>query len=393
MIAGEREDLAMADDDVVVGIDDGLLDDVADGENRGLRRIDDGVEAVDAEHAEVGDGERAALEFVGLELAVLGFAGERLGFAADLDERFVLRFLDDGGDEAVGDGDGEGELDVGELADGVALEGRVDGGDATDGLGGGLEDEIVEAELDRRGEFAERFVELHAEVEHRLGIDVDLEIEMGDGGLALEQALGDDGAHGRELGAAFPGHGTGAVDGATAAGGRMAIRRGVEDVILDDASAGTGAGERGKRDAFFGGDFFREGRGFDAATGRGGSRGYCDGLRSFLGRRGLGFGFGGCGGRRGCGGGRLVDLFILRADDADLGLDRNLGAFLNQNLAEDAGVEGLEVHGGLVGFDLGDDFAGPDRVAFLLEPFDERALGHGGAEQGHENVFGHRGVR
>ena len=33
----------------------------ANGENAGLRRIDDGGKRLDAEHAKVGDGERAAL--------------------------------------------------------------------------------------------------------------------------------------------------------------------------------------------------------------------------------------------------------------------------------------------------------------------------------------------
>src|ERR1700733_12347315 len=102
MIARERDALAMADDDLVVRANHRLLHDVADGEDRGLRRIDDRAEAVDAEHAEIRNSEGAALEFLGLELAVLGLARERFCLAADLDERLVLRFLDDRRDEALG---------------------------------------------------------------------------------------------------------------------------------------------------------------------------------------------------------------------------------------------------------------------------------------------------
>src|SRR3546814_17711087 len=42
----------------------------ADREDHRLGRIDDGVELLDAVHAQVGDGRRAALIFMGLQLAV-----------------------------------------------------------------------------------------------------------------------------------------------------------------------------------------------------------------------------------------------------------------------------------------------------------------------------------
>src|SRR5262245_18578197 len=47
-----------------VVLDDRALLAAADGEDRGLRRVDDGVEAVDAVHAKIGDRGRAALIFV-----------------------------------------------------------------------------------------------------------------------------------------------------------------------------------------------------------------------------------------------------------------------------------------------------------------------------------------
>ena len=49
----------------------------ADGEDRGLRRVEDGDELLDAEHAEVRDRERPALEVVRAELAVARARDER----------------------------------------------------------------------------------------------------------------------------------------------------------------------------------------------------------------------------------------------------------------------------------------------------------------------------
>ena len=63
VIIGRRR-LAVADDDAFLGR--------AHGEDRGLRRIEDGDELLDAVHAEVRDRERAALEVLAAELAVAG---------------------------------------------------------------------------------------------------------------------------------------------------------------------------------------------------------------------------------------------------------------------------------------------------------------------------------
>ncbi len=61
------------------------------------------------------------------------------------------------------------------------------------------------------------------------------------------------------------------------------------------------------------------------------------------------------------------------------------GAGGDQDLADRAFVDGLDLHGRLVGLDLGDHVAGLDLVAFLLQPLGERALFHGGRERGHQN--------
>ena len=44
-------------------------------------------------------------------------------------------------------------------------------------------------------------------------------------------------------------------------------------------------------------------------------------------------------------------------------------------------VDRLELHRRLVGLDLGEDVAGGDAVAFLDQPFGQRALLHGGGRE------------
>jgi hypothetical protein len=46
-------------------------------------------------------------------------------------------------------------------------------------------------------------------------------------------------------------------------------------------------------------------------------------------------------------------------------------------------------HGGLVGLDVSDGLADGDFVPFLDGPFGEGSLGHGVAELGHFDEFGH----
>src|SRR3990172_2856099 len=52
-------------------------------------------------------------------------------------------------------------------------------------------------------------------------------------------------------------------------------------------------------------------------------------------------------------------------------------------------AEGLDLHVGLVGLDLGDDVAALDGVAFLLQPLDDLAGLHGLAELGHQDLGDH----
>src|SRR3954452_18904751 len=60
VIAHEREHHLVAGDQLALVVHGRLLLELPDGEDRGLGRIDDRRELLDAEHPEVGDGERAA---------------------------------------------------------------------------------------------------------------------------------------------------------------------------------------------------------------------------------------------------------------------------------------------------------------------------------------------
>ena len=62
----------------LASLHDGLPGCAADGEDGGLGRVDDGGEFLDAEHAEVGDGEGGAGHLLGLEFAGAAEVGEDL---------------------------------------------------------------------------------------------------------------------------------------------------------------------------------------------------------------------------------------------------------------------------------------------------------------------------
>ena len=197
MVGGDADVHAQAGDDLAV-LDDGFLDGTADGEDGRLRRVDNGVEGLDAPCAEVGDGDCAAVEFIGLEFPVLGAGGEIFDGAGDGEQGFALRLLDDRGDKAVLHRDGDGQADVLEFHDVIAGEGGVDRRNRLGGVDRRLEDEVVDRILVAVG-FLRLVVDLLAQRHERGGIDLEVEVEMGDGGLGGEQARGDDLAHGREF--------------------------------------------------------------------------------------------------------------------------------------------------------------------------------------------------
>ena len=89
------------------------------------------------------------------------------------------------------------------------------------------------------------------------------------------------------------------------------------------------------------------------------------------------------------GGRGSFDGFARLADGTEGGADGDLRTGRRENLQKRAGEERFEFHRGLVGLDLGEHVAGFDGVAFLFQPFDQRAHRHGVAEFGHIDDLGH----
>jgi len=97
VVAGEAEIHAQAGDDLAV-FDNRFFDGGPDRKDRGLGWVDDRVEGFDAPGSEVGDGDGATVELVGLELFVFGADGEIFDGAGDREQGFRLCLLDDRGD-------------------------------------------------------------------------------------------------------------------------------------------------------------------------------------------------------------------------------------------------------------------------------------------------------
>ena len=89
------------------------------------------------------------------------------------------------------------------------------------------------------------------------------------------------------------------------------------------------------------------------------------------------------------GGGRF-DVLALAGQHRDHLVDRHVGgAFRHHDLGDGALVDRLDLHRRLVGLDLGDDVAGFDLVALLLQPLGKVALLHRGRQRRHEDVDRH----
>ena len=85
----------------------------ADRQDGRVRRIDHGGELLDAVHAEIGDRGRAALVFLGLELARPGAGGEDPSSRREIAvSDFGLGLADDRRDQAAGDRDRDADVGV-----------------------------------------------------------------------------------------------------------------------------------------------------------------------------------------------------------------------------------------------------------------------------------------
>jgi hypothetical protein len=108
-------------------------------------------------------------------------------------------------------------------------------------------------------------------------------------------------------------------------------------------------------------------------------------LRGAVARSGRRAGFGLCGRlrrrrggrRRGSGPVQSRSILAFLEKHGDHRVDGNaLAPFGHHDLTDGPLFDSLDFHRRLVGFDLRDDIAGGDLVAFLDMPFGERAFGH-----------------
>ena len=176
------------------------------------------------------------------------------------------------------------------------------------------------------------------------------------------------------------GGGRSAVAAAGSAGGAAGLAR--LDVGLDDAAVRARALELREIERPSRRDALGERRGEDAVAARRGCRLRRRGLAAALAagcgcwaaagssrpartcRRLRPCGGGAAAARRGAG--RATSVSPSSSRTAIDGVDLHaLGALGHDDLADLALVDGLDLHGGLVGLDLGDHLAGLDRVAFL----------------------------
>lgn len=230
--AGSDDDLLIPSDTggtILVLNRDGNLLGGANGKDSGLGRVDDGSEALDGGvHAHVGDGDAAALVLLGLELAVAGLLGELLDGGRDALETLALDTLDDGGDEAVGGGDGNGNVDGLELADDTVAPRAVDGRDALGSNTHGLDEEVIDGKLVAAiGRAVERLAELEELADGEVGGNEEVGV-LRDG---LLQAGGNGLAHARDGDISV---GSGGTSSGSAS-------KSLLDILLGDLATRTGA--------------------------------------------------------------------------------------------------------------------------------------------------------
>ena len=163
-------------------------------ENAALRRIDDGVEALDAVHPEVRDGERAARVLVGGEAPFPRPGGESAGLTGDGPEVLPVRAANHRRHQALRRIDGHRDVHALVDADRSVHPRGVGLGHRAERAGGGPDDHI------REGGRRVRQLTLGGGEEPQRGIDPALgaQVEVGDRLLGLLHEGGGHPAHGRQ---------------------------------------------------------------------------------------------------------------------------------------------------------------------------------------------------
>ena len=193
MVAADAEVHAEAWDDCAV-FDNGLFDDATDAEDHCLRRVHDGVEGLDAPCAEVRDGDGAAIELIWHEFFVASTHGHFLDLFRNLEDGFLLGIFDDGSDEAVVYCDGNGDPDVGELDNVVAIIRSIRFRDGDGGIDERFDDKVIHGIFITVARFG-LGIDLLTQGHERAGVDLEVEVEVRDGRLGNKKAISDDLTH------------------------------------------------------------------------------------------------------------------------------------------------------------------------------------------------------
>ena len=362
MIEGQRQahGRVRLDDAVLRGLD--LRLDVADAENAGLRRVDNGRERLAAERADVGDGEGRAGHVIGAEFAFAGLCRKSLGFHGEFEQRHLVGVKDRGDDQTARGIAGKAEVDGVEVTDDVLFEDvgvQIRAG--LDGLCNGEHDHVIQADLAHgRVERLE-----HSAVGLNLGcIEGILLRKLRHSGKALGHGLGRCLAHGAPFDV-FKFSGCGSSCGGSSicsgcAGGEQLV-----NIAFDDAAVGAGAGGESRVDIVC--DSLGHGaRRNSLELGCGGRRGNSCGGRFFCGRSS-------CGSRNFCTGLQELKRIARIADGADVCKARNLVAVFIEFCKKRAGCGGLAIELRLVGFVREEDIADIDGITDVFLPLADDA--------------------
>ena len=127
---------------------DGLFFERADGKDRGFGLVDDGDAEFVAEDSGIGEGKGGSADFIRGQLLRARAAGEVRDGAGEVGEAALFCFAHCGHDQSPLEGDGDAEVDVGVIVNGVVDERRVDDGVVPQGFDRSGCDEGHVSELD-----------------------------------------------------------------------------------------------------------------------------------------------------------------------------------------------------------------------------------------------------
>src|SRR6266536_1871905 len=370
--------------------------DCPDREDRRLRRVEDGNEPLDAEHAEVRDREGAAVEIFLAELARARACDDVCPGCGQLGDRQALGLVDHGDDEAGVDRDRDADVGARMELDRVFGPQRVDRAVAHQRGGAGLGQDVRDGGPGLAFPRLLREAVMEALRAGHVGRHRDLERRRLP---RLGQPACDRAAERRQRNA-FD------LTGRCGRGyGRRRRRRrghgGTLDVLGDDAALGAGALEGAELDPALAGDPAGQRRGLDPRAGSVALRRLTY-LVDLLGRCCLAATFAlwlARGARRTfllrCFSHRLRgladdarDVFALFADDGDRGA--NVGFALGDgDLEQDAGGLSLDLLRHLVRIELVERLALFDLVALGLQPLDDRPGLHPLAQAGELDLVSH----